>query len=74
MTPQLWYPFYSWENEAWGFMQSMGSMQLGRGGVVSHTQTLWTPESMLSWAVLFYPHQTPTGMLVPYDTDKCHFR
>lgn len=54
-------------------MLSLESMQLGRGRVVSHAQTLWTPESMLSWAVLFYPHQTPTGMLVPYDTDKCHF-
>lgn len=67
---RLWCPFYSWGNEAWSFVQSRES----KGQAGAHTPTLQIPESMLSWAVLFYPCQTPAGVLLPYDTDKCHFR
>lgn len=55
------------------FCAITGKCAARKGQPGAHTPTPQIPESMLSWAVLFYPRQTPAGVLLPYDTDKCHF-
>lgn len=52
------------------FVQSpKDSLVLGRGRVETHTQTLWAPGYMLSWAISFH-HWTPAGAIVPHGTGE----
>lgn len=49
------------ETEVQSLVQSFESTPLGGGRVRAHIQTLWAPESSLSWAILSYPYRTQRG-------------